>query len=159
MQNTGAGITEHIYQKRDRDNHDINYNLYYTIDVENPKATIYENKQRVHDGHTENDARTTPYDTTADRNEFDVNTMISWGSTGASQTGASYGNTIVVDHIKTGRTYIQREIPTVLATMTSLPKETMRFKIYPNHDRLIYEDHYTGVSVTGYGSSIIVMRN
>lgn len=153
VQNTGAGITEHIYQKRDRDNHDINYNLYYTIDVENPKATIYENKQRVHDGHTENDARTTPYDTTADRNEFDVNTMISWGSTGASQTGASYGNTIVVDHIKTGRTYIQREIPTVLATMTSLPKETMRFKIYPNHDRLIYEDHYTGVSVTGSGTN------
>lgn len=25
----------------------------------------------------------------------------------------------------------------------------MNFKIYPNHDRLIYEDHYTGVSVTG----------
>lgn len=151
VQNTGAGITEHIYQKRDRDNHDMNYNLYYTIDVENPKATIYENKQRVHDGHTENDVRTTPYDTTADRNEFDVNTMISWGSTGASQTDASYGNTIVVDHIKTGRTYIQREIPTVLATMTNHPKETMRFRIYPNHDRLIYEDHYTGVSVTGSG--------
>lgn len=75
--------------------------------------------------------------------------MISWGSTGASQTGASYGNTVVVDHIKTGTTYIQREIPTVLATMTSSPKASMNFKIYPNHDRLIYEDHYTGVSVTG----------
>ena len=149
VQNTGAGITEHIYQERGRDNHDLNYNLYYTIDVENPKATIYENKQRSHDGQTENDENTTPYDTTSDVNEFDVNTMISWGSTGASQTGASYGNTIVVDHIKTGRTYIQREIPTVLATMTELPKETMTMKIYPNHDRLIYEDHYTGATVSG----------
>ncbi len=149
VQNTGAGITEHIYQERGRDNHDMNYNLYYTIDVENPKATIYANKQKSHDGQTENDVTTTPYDTTSDVNEFDVNNMISWGSTGASQTGASYGNTIVVDHIKTGRTYIQREIPTVLATMTSLPKETMTFKIYPNHDRLIYEDHYTGVNLSG----------
>lgn len=149
VQNTGAGITEHIYQNRDRDNHDLNYNLYYTVDVVNPKATIYENKQRAHDGQTENDENTTPYDTTSDVNEFDVNTMISWGSTGASQTGASYGNTIVVDHIKTGRTYIQREIPTVLATMTALPKETMAMKIYPNHDRLIYEDHYTGAVVSG----------
>lgn len=149
VQNTGAGITEHIYQERGRDNHDLNYNLYYTVDVVNPKATIYENKQRVHDGQTEDDVKTTPYDTTSDVNEFDVNTMISWGSTGASQTGASYGNTVVVDHIKTGRTYIQREIPTVLATMTELPKETMSFKIYPNHDRLIYEDHYTGATVSG----------
>ena len=56
---------------------------------------------------------------------------------------------MVVDHIKTGRTYIQREIPTVLATMTALPKETMAMKIYPNHDRLIYEDHYTGAAVSG----------
>ncbi len=149
VQNTGAGITEHIYQERGRDNHDLNYNLYYTIDVENPKATIYENKQSSHDGQTENDVKTTPYDTTSDVNEFDVNTMISWGSTGASQTGASYGNTVAVDHIKTGRTYIQREIPTVLTTMTALPKETMRFTIYPNHDRLIYEDHYTGATVSG----------
>lgn len=149
VQNTGAGITEHIYQSRDRDNHDLNYNLYYTVDVVNPKATIYENKQRSHDGQAENDEKTTPYDTTSDVNEFDVNTMISWGSTGASQTGASYGNTVVVDHIKTGRTYIQREIPTVLATMTALPKETMSMKIYPNHDRLIYEDHFTGAAVSG----------
>ena len=95
VQNTGAGITEHIYQSRDRDNHDLNYNLYYTVDVVNPKATIYENKQRSHDGQTENDEKTTPYDTTSDVNEFDVNTMISWGSTGASQTGASYGNTSI----------------------------------------------------------------
>lgn len=156
VQNTGAGITEHIYQERGRDNHDMNYNLYYTIDVENPSATIYENKQRMHDGQKENDVKTTPYDTTSDVNEFDINTMISWGSTGASQTSASYGNTIVVDHIKTGRTYIQREIPTVLTTMTSLPKETMTFKIYPNHDRLIYEDHYTGVNVTGSDTQRVV---
>lgn len=149
VQNTGAGITEHIYQERGRDNHDMNYNLYYTIDVENPKATIYANKQKSHDGQTENDVTTTPYDTTSDVYEFDVNNLISWGSTGASQTGASYGSKTVVDHIKTGRTYIQREIPTVLATLTSEPKETMTFKIYPNHDRLIYEDHYSGVSLSG----------
>ena len=149
VQNTGAGITEHIYQDRGRDNHDLNYNLYYTIDVVNPKATIYENKQKSHDGQTENDENTTPYDTASDVNEFDVNTLISWGSTGSSQTSASYGKTVAVDHIKTGRTYIQREIPTVLATMTSLPKETMAMKIYPNYDRLIYEDHYTGASVSG----------
>ena len=158
VQNTGAGITEHIYQQRGRDNHDLNYNLYYTIDVENPKATIYENKQRSHDGHVENDTKTTPYNTTLDVYEFDVNTFISWGATGASQTGASYGSTTVVDHIKTGTTYIQREIPTVLATMTNLPKETMNFKINPNHDRLIYEDHYTGATVSGsdIGRSISV---
>lgn len=149
VQNTGAGITEHIYQERGRDSHDLNYNLYYTIDVENPKATIYENKQKSHDGKTKNAVKTTPYDTASDVNEFDVNTMVSWGATGAVQTGASYGNTVVVDHIKTGRTYIQREIPTVLAAMTSHPKETMGFKIYPNYDRLIYEDHYTGVSISG----------
>lgn len=149
VQNTGAGIAEHTYQDRGRENHDMNYNLYYTVDVENPKATIYENKQKSYDGQTENDVKTTPYNTASDVNEFDVNTMISWGSTGASQTGASYGNTIVVDHIKTGTTYIQREIPTVLATMTSAPKETMAFKIYPNHDRLIYEDYYSGASVSG----------
>lgn len=149
VQNTGAGITEHIYQERGRDNHDMNYNLYYTIDVENPKATIFEDKQQSANGQSKSDQKTTPYDTSSDVYEFDVNNMISWGSTGASQTGASYGNTVVVDHIKTGTTYIQREIPTVLATMTSSPKASMNFKIYPNHDRLIYEDHYTGVSVTG----------
>lgn len=149
VQNTGAGITEHIYQERGRDNHDMNYNLYYTIDVENPKATIFEDKQQSANGQSKSDQKTTPYDTTSDVYEFDVNNMISWGSTGSSQTNASYGNTTVVDHIKTGTTYIQREIPTVLATMTSLPKASMNFKIYPNHDRLIYEDHYTGVSVTG----------
>jgi len=149
VQNTGAGITEHIYQERGRDNHDMNYNLYYTIDVVNPKATIYENKQRVYDGQTENNEKTTPYNTASDINEFDVNTKISWGSTGSSGTGATYGTTVTVDHIKTGRTYIQREIPMVLATMTALPKETMRFTIYPNHDRLIYEDHYTGAVVSG----------
>ena len=154
VQNTGAGITEHIYQNRDRDNHDLNYNLYYTIDVENPKATIYADKQRSHDGQNESDTSTTPYDTTSDVYEFDVNNMISWGSTGASQTVASYGNKVLVDHIKTGTTYIQREIPTVLATMTSLPKETMTFRIYPNHDRLVYEDHFTNGSVRVEGSGI-----
>lgn len=157
VQNTGAGITEHIYQERGRDNHDINYNLYYTIDVENPKATIYAEKQRAYDnGRTDNEGpSTTSYDTSSDVYEFDVNNMISWGSTGASQTGASYGNTVVVDHIKTGRTYIQREIPTILATMTAMPKETMSFRIYPNYDRLIYEDHYTSgtVSVSGSGTN------
>ena len=149
VQNTGAGITEHIYQERGRDNHDMNYNLYYTIDVENPKATIFEDKQQSANGQSKSDQKTTPYDTSSDVYEFDVNNMISWGSTGSSQTNASYGNTTVVDHIKTGTTYIQREIPTVLATMTSLPKASMNMKIYPNYDRLIYEDHYTGVSVTG----------
>jgi len=149
VQNTGAGITEHTYQDRGRDNHDMNYNLYYTIDVVNPNATIFEDKIRVYDNQTESDTQTTPYNTSSDVYEFDVNTKITWGSTGASQTGASYGNTTVVDHIKTGTTYIQREIPTILAAMTSLPKETMHFSIYPNHDRLIYEDHYTGVTVLG----------
>lgn len=149
VQNTGAGITEHIYQQRGRDNHDINYNLYYTIDVENPKATIFEDKQKAANGSTTSDQKTTPYDTTSDVYEFDVNNMVAWGSTGASQTGASYGSTVVVDHIKTGRTYIQREIPTILATMTSNPKETMNFKIYPNHDRLIYEDYYSNVVISG----------
>jgi len=149
VQNTGAGITEHIYQERGRANHDMNYNLYYTIDVENPRATIYADKQRAYDGKTDSDSSTTPYDTSSDVYEFDVNNMISWGSTGASQTSASYGNTVVVDHIKTGTTYIQREIPTILNTMTGNPKETMTFKIYPNYDRLVYEDYYSGVSITG----------
>lgn len=154
VQNTGAGITEHIYQQRGRDNHDINYNLYYTIDVENPKATIFADKQRVANGRSlGNETTTTPYDTSGDVYEFDVNNLISWGSTGASQTGTSYGRTDVVDHIKTGRTYIQREIPTVLATMTSLPKETMTFTIYPNHDRLIYEDYYTSAVISGGDTS------
>lgn len=154
VQNTGAGITEHICQQRGRDNHDMNYNLYYTIDVENPKATIFADKQRfANNASFGNETTITPYDTTSDVYEFDVNNLISWGSTGASQTPASYGTTTVVDHIKTGTTYIQREIPTVLATVTSLPKETMTFKIYPNHDRLIYEDYYTGTSITGSGTS------
>ncbi len=154
VQNTGAGITEHIYQERGRSNHDMNYNLYYTIDVENPKATIYADKQRAYDGKTDSNSSISPYDTSSDVYEFDVNNMISWGSTGASQTPASYGNTVVVDHIKTGTTYIQREIPTVLATMTSIPKETMTFKIYPNYDRLVYEDHYTNETVRINGSGI-----
>ena len=150
VQNTGAGITEHIYQERGRNTHDMNYNLYYTIDVKNPKATIFADKQRSANGSSlGSETTTTPYNTTSDVYEFDVNNLISWGSTGTSQTGASYGTTTVVDHIKTGRTYIQREIPTVLATMTSNPKETMTFKIYPNHDRLIYEDHYTNASISG----------
>lgn len=149
VQNTGAGITEHTYQDRERDNHDINYNLYYTIDVENPKATIFEHKERAYDGKKENNSDSKSYDTTSDVYEFDVNTLVSWGSTGASQTPASYGTTTVVDHIKTGRTYIQREIPTVLATMKQNPKAAMTMKIYPNYDRLIYEDYYSGVSVTG----------
>lgn len=153
VQNTGAGITEHIYQQRGRDTHDMNYNLYYTIDVENPKATIFEDKQKSANGSSTSDSKTTPYNTASDVYEFDVNNLISWGSTGASQTGASYGTTTVVDHIKTGRTYIQREIPTVLATMTSNPKETMTFKIYPNHDRLVYEDHYTNVNISGGDTS------
>ena len=154
VQNTGAGITQHIYQQRGRDNHDMNYNLYYTIDVENPKATIFADKQRyANNAAFGAETTTTPYDTRSDVYEFDVNNLISWGSTGASQTGASYGTTTVVDHIKTGRTYIQREIPTVLATMTSLPKQTMTFKIYPNHDRLIYEDYYTNARISGSATS------
>lgn len=154
IQNTGAGITEHIYQNRDRDNHDMNYNLYYTIDVENPKATIYADKQRAHDGQNESDSSTTPYNTASDVYEFDVNNMISWGSTGASQpeAGGSYGNIAVVDHIKTGTTYIQREIPTVLNTLTGNQKETMTFSIYPNYDRLVYEDHFASGSVRVEGS-------
>lgn len=153
VQNTGAGITEHIYQQRGRGNHDMNYNLYYTIDVENPQAVIYADKQRLHDGISDSDTQTYNYNTTSDVYEFDVNNMISWGSTGASQTAASYGNTVVVDHIKTGRTYIQREIPTVLNTLTGNQKETMTFAIYPNHDRLIYEDHYSGVNISGSDTS------
>jgi hypothetical protein len=149
VQNTGAGITEHIYQERGRDNHDMNYNLYYTIEVANPKAAIFENKVRAYDGRSEDNSDTRNYDTASDRYEFDVNTLISWGSTGDSQTGASYGNAIVVDHIKTGTTYIQREIPTVLAAMTTTPKEIMAMKVYPNHDRLVYEDCYSGASVSG----------
>ena len=158
VQNTGAGITEHIYRGRDAnrsiDNHDMNYNLYYTIDVENPKATIYADKQRAHDGQNESDSSTTPYNTASDVYEFDVNNMVSWGSTGASQpeAGGSYGNIAVVDHIKTGTTYIQREIPTVLNTLTGNQKETMTFSIYPNYDRLVYEDHFTSDSVRVEGS-------
>ena len=102
--------------------------MYYTIDVKNPKATIFADKQRSANGSSlGSETTTTPYDTSSDVYEFDVNNLISWGSTGASQTPASYGTTTVVDHIKTGTTYIQREIPTVLATMTSNPKETMTF--------------------------------
>lgn len=150
VQNTGAGITEHIYQSRGRDNHDMNYHLYYTIDVENPKATIFADKQRWANGSLlGSETTTTPYDTSSDVYEFDVNTMISWGSTGAAQTGASYGNTKAVDHIKTGTTYIQREIPTVLAAMTNSSRDTMRFTIFPNQDRLIYEDHYMAASISG----------
>lgn len=156
VQNTGAGITEHTYQDRGRSNHDMNYNLYYTIDVTNPSATIFADKVRAYDNTTDNETTTTPYDTTSDVYEFDVNTKITWGSTGASQTGASYGNTTVVDHIKTGTTYIQREIPTVLNTMISQPVASMNFSIYPNHDRLIYEDHYTGASVAGSETARIV---
>ena len=156
VQNTGAGITEHIHQDRGRDNHDMNYNLYYTIDVENPRAVIYEDKQKAANGSTTSDQKTIPYDTNSDIYEFDVNTQIIWGSTGSSQTAASYSHhpLVVVDHIKTGTTYIQREIPTVLATMVNLPKETMNFRIYPNYDRLIYEDHYTNGSVSISGSGI-----
>ena len=154
VQNTGAGITEHIYQERGRNTHDMNYNLYYTIDVKNPRATIFADKQRSANGSSlGSETTTTPYDTSSDVYEFDVNNLISWGSTGASQTPASYGTTTIVDHIKTGTTYIQREIPTVLATMTSNPKETMTFKINPNHDRLIYEDHYTNANVSGSGTN------
>lgn len=154
VQNTGAGITEHIYQERGRNTHDMNYNLYYTIDVKNPRATIFADKQRSANGSSlGSETTTTPYDTSSDVYEFDVNNLISWGSTGASQTPASYGTTTVVDHIKTGTTYIQREIPTVLATMTSNPKETMTFKINPNHDRLIYEDHYTNANISGSGTN------
>ena len=152
VQNTGAGITEQIYQERGRNTHDMNYNLYYTIEVENPQATIFADKQR-YANHSDlpGEQTTAPYDTRSDVYEFDVNNLISWGSTGASQTGASYGTTTVVDHIKTGTTYIQREIPTVLATMTSSPKETMTFSIYPNHDRLVYEDYYTNATIEGTG--------
>ena len=154
VQNTGAGITEHIYQERGRNTHDMNYNLYYTIDVKNPKATIFADKQRSANGSSlGSETTTTPYDTSSDVYEFDVNNLISWGSTGASQTPASYGTTTVVDHIKTGTTYIQREIPTVLTTMTSNPKETMTFKINPNHDRLIYEDYYTNANISGSGTN------
>lgn len=156
VQNTGAGITQHTYQDRGRSNHDMNYNLYYTIDVTNPSATIFADKVRAYDNTTDSDTQTTPYNTSSDVYEFDVNTKITWGSTGASQTGASYGNTTVVDHIKTGTTYIQREIPTVLNTMISQPVANMNFSIYPNHDRLIYEDHYTGASVSGTAATRIV---
>lgn len=155
VQNTGAGITEHIYQDRGRDTHDMNYNLYYTIDVENPKATIFENKVRAYDGSLEDNSDTHNYDTTSDVYEFDVNTYISWDVTGPAEIkdendmSLSDGNTIVVDHIKTGTTYIQREIPTVLATMTANPKAAMKFNIYPNHDWLVYEDYYSGVDMSG----------
>lgn len=153
-QNTGAGITQHIMQGRENEKkldwHAVNYNLYYTIDVVNPKAAMYESKQKVHDGMRETpEVKTTNYDTSGDVNEFDINTKISWYASGAAKTSASEGSTTTTDHIKTGRTYIQREIPTVLATMENRSRESMRFTIYPNFDRLIYEDHYTGVTESG----------
>lgn len=158
-QNAGAGPTQPIQQSRDRASHDVNYNLYYTIDVENPKATIWQGKERAFDGKTERDSGRLVYDTSDDVNEFDLNTLISWASTGASRTPASAGSVTVVDHVKTGTTYVQREIPVVLATMRNLPKETMTFKVYPNHDRLVYEDRYSGVEESAGGTVSVSARD
>jgi hypothetical protein len=154
--NTGAGITEHTYYERGNLTHPLNYNLYYTIVMENPKATIYENKLRKHDNKEEPEFdNTTTIDTTSDEYEFDVNTNLTWHPTGSVSSNGANGNTIVVDHIRGGAgrntTYIQREIPVVLTTLTTGKSATMYMGVDVNTDQLIYEDHYRGVTKVSSG--------
>ena len=151
VQNTGAGITQQTYEDVGNATHRINYNLYYTVKLENPKATITWDKIRKHDNlATENKNDTNTFNTSSEVNEFDINTLISWGTSGGNiNTNGATGSTTVVDHIKTGITYLQRTVPVVLNTLESGSNATMTMKIYPNYDRLIYEDSYTGVSKTG----------
>lgn len=153
VQNTGAGITESTYQEKGLASHMVNYNLYYTIVVENPKATLEWDKIKQHDGTNETTNDSQSYNTSSEINEFDVNTLISWGD---SKDVALSGSTIVVDHIKTGTTYLQRTIPNVINTISdsgnsnpSATKSVMTMKVYPNYDRLIYEDTFRGVTKTG----------
>ena len=151
VQNTGAGITEPILQNRDSQSttHDVNYNLYYTVIVDNPRANIYWNKIRVYEGERYETSDSSVYDTSSDMYEFDLNTLISWEASGGSVNWpGAIGSTVVVDHVKTGTTYIQREIPTVLNVLAS-DKALMTMNVHLNHDRLIYEDAYSGVSLTG----------
>jgi hypothetical protein len=154
--NTGAGITEHTYYERGNLTHPLNYNLYYTIVMENPNATIYENKLRKHDNKEEPELdNTTTIDTSSDEYEFDVNTNLTWHPTGSVSSNGANGNTIVVDHIRGGAgrnyTYIQREIPVVLTTLTTGKSATMYMGVDVNTDQLIYEDHYRGVTKKSSG--------
>lgn len=151
VQNTGAGITQQTYEDVGNATHRINYNLYYTIKLENPKATITWDKIRKHNNlATENKNDTNTFNTSSEVNEFDINTLISWGTSGGNiNTNGATGSTKVVDHIKTGTTYLQRTVPVVLNTLESGSNAAMTMKIYPNYDRLIYEDSYTGVRKTG----------
>lgn len=151
IQNTGAGITQQTYEDVGNATHRINYNLYYTVKLENPKATITWDKIRKHDNlATENKNDTNTFNTSSEVNEFDINTLISWGTSGGNiNTNGATGSTKVVDHIKTGTTYLQRTVPVVLNALESGSNAAMTMKIYPNYDRLIYEDSYTGVRKTG----------
>ena len=153
VQNTGAGITESTYQEKGLASHMVNYNLYYTIVVENPKATLEWDKIKQHDGTNETTNDSQVYNTSSETNEFDVNTLISWGD---SKDVTLSGATIVVDHIKTGTTYLQRTVPNVINTISdsgnsnpTATKSVMTMKVYPNYDRLIYEDAFRGVTKTG----------
>ena len=66
---------------------------------------------------TENKNDTNTFNTSSEVNEFDINTLISWGTSGGNiNTNGATGSTTVVDHIKTGTTYLQRTVPVVLNT-------------------------------------------
>lgn len=136
--NTGAGITQAIYSSPETASHRVNYNLYYTVEMENPKAHIYWNKLRQANNkpvvETEEEKE---LDIHNEIYEFDVNTLLSWKAEGAGLAPFA-GQTATADHISTGKTYLQREIPTALTTLER-GQAKMELSVYPNYDRLVYE--------------------
>jgi hypothetical protein len=156
--NTGAGITEHIYSSPGTSYHDVNYNLYYTITVTNPNAHIYWHKVRLANNKSlEITSEESLVNTSSDVYEFDLNTLIEWNASG-STLAAFNGEVVVVDHVKTGVTYLQRTIPTRLTVLTS-GTATMNTSIYPNYDRLVYEDEYSIPGILGNGNATRLKLN
>lgn len=145
--NTGAGITQHIYSDVGIAAHNVNFNLYYTINLEHPKASYYwytVNKKNGEEKTTASGSETYP-EYSQEKLEFDVNTLIDWNSNGVlDYLNDESSEMVTVDHIKSGKTYIQRMINASLKVLTDNNSITnVNVNVKPNYDALIYEDKAT----------------
>lgn len=146
--NSGAGITQPMYQKVGTSYHDMNFNLYYTLKLTHTRAYIYERLvTKANNGDVVyHEAKQTDIDTSKNNYEFDVNTKIDLALTGDAFTTQNL-SFVSVDHIKSNdEIYIQKVIPVripIIANGKTTKLATVEAKVTTNYDRMLYEDYYT----------------
>ena len=181
--NTGAGYSMPYYQSVGIGSHEVNMQLYYTINVTNPQAHMKYSRYKYYSkvvkfndvnfttrsdklvnttyGNVEEDDEdgiVKTYDTSGDKYEFDVNNRITFSSTNGLTTSVTNSNpVVVVDHIQTGTTYLQRTVPAIFKTLLNGNSSVLNMNVEPNYDKYIYEEKWVdfkdGISINGNQAS------